>query len=264
MKDKYLKLKKWFDSYTEDFVMKNEKDQKNIRLKIDHSKRVTKDIEEIIEDFEMNEDEKYLARIIALYHDIGRFKQYKEYQTFSDYKSEDHGSLGVQVIKENKLLDDLKPDEKKIVYKAIEQHNKAEIEADYFDNDREILFAKLIRDADKLDIFNIFVERYQKGGQEDFIIKLSTEAKITDEVYTKVLKKEAINYDKLETINDLKMMQLTWIYDINFAETIEIIKKRGYIETIYNSMAENKKAEPVYQEVKNYIEGDYCYQSKRL
>jgi putative nucleotidyltransferase with HDIG domain len=253
MENKYKELKEWFDSYTKDFAMQKKKDQKNINLKINHSRRVTEDMEEIIEDFRMTEEEKYLARIIALYHDIGRFKQYKEYQTFSDYKSEDHGRLGVKVMKENNLIEDLDQANQDIIYKAIEQHNKAEIDKDYFDNEREIFFTKLIRDADKLDIFNIFVSRYKKGGQKDFIIKLSTEAKITEEVYEKVLKKEAINYDKLETLNDLKMMQLTWIYDINFDKTIEIIKQRKYIETIYNSMGNNKKADQVYNEIKNYI-----------
>lgn len=253
MKNKYRELKKWFDSYTKIFAMKNKEDQKNINLKINHSRRVTKDMEEIIKDFKMTEEEKYLARIIALYHDIGRFKQYKEYQTFSDYKSEDHGSLGVEVIKENKLIDDIDQDYQNIIYKAIEHHNKAKIDKDHFDNEKEIFFAELIRDADKLDIFNIFVNRYKKGGQENFIIKLSTEPKISDEVYNKVLKKEAINYDKLETLNDLKMMQLTWIYDINFEETIEIIKEREYIEVIYNSIRESKKAEQVYKEIKSYI-----------
>ncbi|MEC9490516.1 MAG: HD domain-containing protein [Halanaerobiales bacterium] len=253
MKNKYQELKEWFDLYTKEFAMQNKKDQKNINLKINHSRRVTKDMEEIIKGFTMSEEEKYLARIIALYHDIGRFKQYKEYQTFSDYKSEDHGRLGVEVIRENKLIDDLSQDYQKVIYKAIEQHNKAEIDKDYFENEKEIFFAELIRDADKLDIFNIFVNRYQDGSQKDFIIKLSTEAKITDEVYKKILKKEPINYDKLETLNDLKMMQLTWIYDINFAETIEIIKERRYLEIIYNSMENNEKADHVYNEIKNYI-----------
>ncbi len=253
MKNKYQELKEWFDSYTKKFVMQHKKDQKNINLKIDHSRRVTKDMEEIIEGFMMTEEEKYLARIIALYHDIGRFKQYKEYQTFSDYKSEDHGRLGVEVIEENKLIDDLNQDYQKIIYKAIEQHNNAKIDEDYFDNEKEIFFAKLIRDADKLDIFNIFVNRYQDGNQKDFIIKLSTEARISDEVYQNVLKKEPINYDRLETLNDLKMMQLTWIYDINFAETVEIIKERRYLEIIYNSMGNNEKAAHVYKEIKSYI-----------
>ena len=201
----------------------------------------------------MSEEEKYLAKIIALYHDIGRFKQYQEYQTFSDYKSKDHGSLGVEVIKENKLVEDLKQDYQNIIYKAIEQHNKAVIDQDYFASEKEILFAKLIRDADKLDIFNIFVERYENGSQKDFIIKLSTDPKISDEVYEKVLNKEAINYDKLETLNDLKMMQLSWVYDINFDKTIEIIKDRKYIDTIYNSMKKTEEVEHVYNEIKSYM-----------
>ena len=253
MRDKYKSLKKWFNSYTNKFAMENEKDQKNINLKIDHSLRVVADMEEIIGGFTMSEEEKYLAKIIALYHDIGRFKQYQEYQTFSDYKSKDHGSLGVEVIKENKLVEDLKQDYQNIIYKAIEQHNKAVIDQDYFASEKEILFAKLIRDADKLDIFNIFVERYENGSQKDFIIKLSTDPKISDEVYEKVLNKEAINYDKLETLNDLKMMQLSWVYDINFDKTIEIIKDRKYIDTIYNSMEKTEEVEHVYNEIKSYM-----------
>ncbi len=253
MIDKYKSLEKWFNSYTEKFSMKNKKDQKNIDLKINHSRRVVADMEEIIEDFTITEKEKYLARLIALYHDIGRFKQYQEYQTFSDYKSKDHGSLGVEVIKENKLIEDLDEDYQNIIYKAIEQHNKAEIEDHYFDSEKEMLFAKLIRDADKLDIFNIFVQRYKNGSQEDFIIKLSTEPQISDDVYNKVLNKEAINYDKLKTLNDLKMMQLSWIYDINFDKTIEIIKEREYIDTIYNSMQKTKEVEHVYKKIIDYM-----------
>jgi len=253
MRDKYKRLEKWFNSYTEKFSMENQKDQKNIKLKIDHSKRVVKDMKEIIEGFKIPEEEKYLAKIIALYHDIGRFKQYQEYQTFSDYKSKDHGNLGVEVIKENGLIVDLDKDYQNIIYKAIEQHNKAVIDKDYFDNEKEILFAKLIRDADKLDIFNIFVQRYENDSQEDFIIKLSTDPKISDEVYEKVINKEAINYDKLKTLNDLKLMQLSWIYDINFDKTIEIIKDRKYIDTIYSSMEKTKEVEHVYKEITDYM-----------
>ncbi len=254
MKVKFQQLKKFFDSYTAEFDLEKEKDQKNIQLKIDHSKRVTKDMEEIITGMALSREEKYLAKIIALYHDIGRFKQYRQYKTFSDYKSEDHGQLGVEVIKENKLLDDLSENKQNIIFKAIEQHNKADLSQEIFNNEQEVFFARLIRDADKLDIFNIFVERYKTRSQKDYVIKLSTEPEINDKIYNRVLRKESINYDKLETINDLKAMQLGWIYDINFKETIEIIKTREYIEIIYNSMDQNERAEELYQAVKEYIE----------
>ncbi len=253
MKNKYQKLLNWFDSYTAKFDLENKKDQKNIQLKIDHSRRVTADMEEITAGMTMNSDQKHLAKIIALFHDIGRFKQYKKYKTFSDYKSEDHGVLGVQLIKENKLLEDLNIKQQNIVFKAIKEHNKADLEKNQFNSEEELFFARLIRDADKLDIFNIFVERYKTKSQKDYVIKLSTAPEINDLIYNKVLKKESINYDKLQTINDLKAMQLGWIYDINFKETIEIIKEREYIEIIYNSMEQNQRAEEIYQQLKKYI-----------
>lgn len=256
MKDKFLELKKFFDSYTAEFNLEKKKDQKNIQLKIDHSKRVTKDMEEITAEMSLSAEEKYLAKIIALYHDIGRFKQYKQYKTFSDYKSEDHGELGVKLIKENKLINDLSENKQNIIFKAIEQHNKADLSQEIFNNEQEVFFARLIRDADKLDIFNIFVERYKTKSQKDYVIKLSTESEINEEIYNKVLKKKSINYDKLETINDLKVMQLGWIYDINFKETIEIIKKRRYLEVIYDSMDQNERGEEIYQHVRQYVSYD--------
>ncbi|RAK12445.1 putative nucleotidyltransferase with HDIG domain [Halanaerobium saccharolyticum] len=253
LKNKYMELEKFFDSYTEEFNLKNKKDQKNIQLKIDHSKRVVTNMEEIIAGLALEAEAKYLAKIIALYHDIGRFKQYQEYKTFSDYKSVDHGELGIEVIKENKLLADLNKKQQNIIYQAIKQHNQADLRRDNFENEAELFFARLIRDADKLDIFNIFVERYKKGSQKDYVIKLSTEPTISDEIFKKVLKGESINYDKLETINDLKAMQLGWIYDINFKETLAIIKKRGYVEIIYNSMDQSQQADEIYQQLKEYL-----------
>lgn len=253
MQNLYQKLDEWFNFYTAQFKLEKEKDQKNINLKIDHSRRVAQDMAEIIKEMKITEEEKYLARIIALYHDIGRFKQYQKYKTFSDYKSEDHGTLGVEVIKENQLLNELDQDSRNIVYKAVEQHNKADLKEEYFNNQKELFFAELIRDADKLDIFNIFISRYKKRSQKDYVIKLSNEARINDEIYNKVLRKESINYDNLETINDLKVMQLGWIYDINFRETIKIIKDRAYIEVIHDSMEYSERAEEIYQRVKEYL-----------
>ena len=253
LKNKYKELEKFFDSYTGEFNLENKKDQKNIQLKIDHSKRVVTNMKEIIAEMSLSAEEKNLSKIIALFHDIGRFKQYQEYKTFSDYKSVDHSQLGIKVIKENKLIADLSASQQNIIYKAIKQHNKADLIPENFENDSELFFAKLIRDADKLDIFNIFVERYKKGSQKDYVIKLSTDPEISSEIYHRVLKGESINYDKLETINDLKVMQLGWIYDINFKETLAIIKNREYVEIIYNSMDQSQIAEAIYQKIKRYI-----------
>ena len=53
---------------------------------------------------------------------------------------------------------------------------------------------------------------------------------------------------------------MTWIYDINFSKTLEIIKEREYIATIYNSMPDNNKAKEIYEmvskEIKNRIKAN--------
>ena len=251
MKDKYNELKEWFNNYVSKFKMQNKEDQDNIELKINHSKRVTNEMENIIEAFELSEEQRYMAKIIALFHDIGRFRQYEKHQTFSDYKSEDHGDLGVSVMKDNDLLEDINEDNKNQIYKAIYLHNKPQLPED----DDNLFYAKLIRDADKLDIWNIYMNKYEMENENNYIINLSHKAEISDDVYNKLLNKELIKYSILKTVNDLKLMQMAWIYDINFKSTFEIISERSYIDTIYNSMKENKKAEKIYSEIKNYMNG---------
>ncbi len=256
MKYKYHKLKKWFNKYTEKFNKGSIKKQENINLKITHSKRVSKNMEEIIEGFEMSENERYLAKIIALFHDIGRFKQYEKYNTFSDYKSDDHGIIGVKVIKKNNLINDIKKDYQDIIYKAIKNHNNAKLNLNNFKNDKELLYAKLIRDADKLDIWNIFMDKYKNENENNYLINLSYNPKINDEIYNKVLNRESIKYNKLETVNELKLMQMSWVYDINFKKSLEIIEKRNYIKTIYNSMDKSEKADKIYNNIKDFIENE--------
>ena len=43
----------------------------------------------------LSKTDKELAKIIGLYHDIGRFEQDKRYDSFNDKKTFDHGDYGV-------------------------------------------------------------------------------------------------------------------------------------------------------------------------
>ena len=63
MKRKYLSLRDFFISYVNQFEMDGSEDQENIDLKIRHSYRVCEEMENIIEDFELSEEEFYLATI---------------------------------------------------------------------------------------------------------------------------------------------------------------------------------------------------------
>ena len=114
-----------------------------------------------------------LAKLIGLLHDIGRFEQIKQYNTFSDKDSIDHGKLGVEILfKQGKIRNFIKSAKyDEIIKKAILNHNRKEIEKGL--NPKELLHSKIIRDADKIDILYImtFEEKRTVFQSEDQEVK---------------------------------------------------------------------------------------------
>jgi len=192
----------------------------------------------------------YLAKIIGLLHDIGRFEQDKLYNSFKDIKM-DHGNYGVTTIKENNLLDKYNIDKEdyEVVYKAIKNHNKFEIEEGL--TKRELLFTKIIRDADKLDIlYSLGEEKYKpKLRQDDQEISLSLKENFFNH--------KLGNTKEVKNKNDGLIITFSYIYDINFKETYEIIKENKYYEKIYKRINNKDIFKP-------YIEYTYKYILERI
>ncbi|MDD3225510.1 MAG: HD domain-containing protein [Clostridium sp.] len=114
---------KWFDNYSKRFYCSNEFINENIRLKREHTKRVCDNANMISNALNLCKKDKDIAEIAALFHDIGRFEQFKRYQTFNDKISENHALLGVRVLNENNILADLDSKTQEYILKAVEYHN---------------------------------------------------------------------------------------------------------------------------------------------
>lgn len=196
-----------------------------------------------------------MAKIIGLFHDIGRFEQYDRYQTFSDARSLDHAELGVEIMVDNNLLSGLDEVDKDRIYRAIKYHNKIEIpEASFREDKTGLTYARLIRDADKLDIWNIFARHYSSNDDNNKLThSLSPDGGITPEVYERMKKGEVIKYRTLKTRDDMKLMQMGWVYDLNFRASLARVKKRGYIDQIYRSMSSSPEADDIYQQIIDYL-----------
>ena len=153
-----------------------------IILKEKHTWMVVKNCERLANHLNLNEHDKILAQMIGLFHDVGRFYQFTVYRTFNDALSENHAKLGLKVIKDLPFMEKLSPDDFATLKFAIANHNAREIATT--DNKRFLLFAKLIRDADKIDIYRVlkpflgptdgtgcsadFVDLFMAGKQCDY------------------------------------------------------------------------------------------------
>ena len=247
-----LKAKMFFKKYIKNYNPEVEK----IKMKITHIERVSQIAKKLAEDLNLCQEDIELAELIGLLHDIGRFEQIRVYNTFLDRDSINHAEYGVKVLFEDGLIREFLEDDKydKIIKLAILNHNKMEIQDGL--SDREKLHAKIIRDADKMDIFYILTIANKKEVwyKEDL-----SEEKISDEAYKDFIENKLISYNKVKTGVDLLAIHFTYIFNLYFKQSIKIIYDNNYLDKLYNRFSFNDKQtkermEEIYNMTKKYIE----------
>jgi len=242
MQNKQLqKLLDWFDEYVQSFYGDDEFLNANIELKDKHSRRVCKESRFLTDKLDINEADARLAEAVAILHDVGRFRQFTEYRTYNDAKSINHSALGLEVIRENNILGDLPAKQGEIIETAIKLHNARLLPSGL--DDKTLLQCKLIRDADKLDIYYVVVNYYNEYHNDPQNFKLEIELPdspgYSAEIVEEVIKGERVDYRKLKNWNDMKVLQLSWIYDINFVPALVRIKKQNYLQRILDYLPED-------------------------
>ena len=98
-------LKKWFADYVAGFYTDNPTHNSTIRLKEKHTERVCENMILLGKALGLSDEEMVLTEIMALFHDVGRFKQFAIYGTFKDVESENHALLGLRELVAHNVLD---------------------------------------------------------------------------------------------------------------------------------------------------------------
>ena len=243
------KCKKEFLKYTEKFDFEKE----GIKRKQLHSLRVMEECKKVAKALKLNKEEIELAELIGLLHDIGRFEQYNRENEQCNEMLLDHANLGVEVLVKDDYIKKYIDDKYyiPIILKAIKNHNKLKIEDDL--NEEELLYAKIIRDADKLDIFYEGVEIYWNTKKEKENIENSKISSKIEEQLKNEKQVKKLGNERNDTVDSLLML-LSYIYDINFRETLEIIDKENYVNKILNRFDfKDEKTKEQIEELKEIL-----------
>jgi len=210
-----------------------------------------------------------IAKTAALLHDIGRFIQYERYSTFSDPSSENHAALGVQVIQEQDPVAAYPDIEKTRIIKAISLHNAHHLPRG-MDNET-LMLTRLLRDADKLDIFGVMTKKYlgtdqfgtdqlgtdQLGTDQEensyITLNLKDDGQVSEDLMTDILKKESIDSRKIRSLNDLKLLHISWVFDLNFREAVKRVDELEFIPLIVSTMPDSKSLASLLDFVKTYM-----------
>ena len=190
----------------------------NIHLKYDHTFRVVGYAERIAKSLGLSEEDVTLAKVCALFHDIGRFVQWRDYQTFEDFKSVDHGDLSASIL-------DSVGYENDIVRIAVKYHNKYAIPDDL--SEREKMFCNITRDADKIDI----LETQKIYDINESVYKMSPE--IRDDIDNERL----VDNRKYDKDGYSLYKYFSFLYDMNYPESFKILKKLDLINKQFDIVA---------------------------
>lgn len=170
---------------------------------------------------------------IGLLHDYARFKQWTLHQSFND-KYFEHADEAVKMLFEEGDIKkfDIDEDDYFLINMAIKFHNKIKIDLNYIQSEykkqnckysfKDILtYCKLIRDCDKLDIFN----QIAKG---EMTLNYLTDNGFNPAVLKSVKNHTSVNTSQIKTKLDRVLCFIAFLFDIYFPQTLNIMDLDRY------------------------------------
>lgn len=213
----YYNMKFW------NIVNQYDTNNPNIIRKILHSLAVADKCFEIACHNSYDEEKRTFCYLMGLFHDIGRFEQWKLYNTYNDGISIDHGDLSAEIISKISI-EDLKitNDSKIILMEAIKYHTK-----EYLGNNDEIIkFNQIIKNADAYcNILTI-----ANGAQQITTNNDGYSAEIMEAFCDRKILRKFVPKTKLDRI----LMLTTCVYSVNLIFLRHEIVANNYIDIIFD------------------------------
>lgn len=236
-----------------------------VRSKIHHTLDVCRIGEYIMENDpcwkNMPPRAKFLGYCICLAHDLSRFPQYRNFGTLRDELSFDHGEKSAGLLREKVFeIPELSAEELRKTALAVEVHNKKCIPEDY--PEEEKIFARLVRDADKLSILKVVTEHFQRPEEErskDVALNVPDTPGCTEEVLEMALAGKGVPYTAIRCVNDFKIIVFQWPGDLNFSASAKYAVEKDLFGTFGTFLPEHPKmyllVERMQESLKKLAEG---------
>jgi hypothetical protein len=189
----------------------------------------------------LDDEDIKLARLIGLLLDIGRFPQWEKYKTFKDKNSVDHAEVGADYLFKEGHIRDYIEDSKydNIIEKAIRNHNKFEIETGL--SEKELLFSKMIRDTDKIDIFKQMAIKYENK----FDAK-----EVNPQVLEEFKEEKCVSHDITKSSSDGTINTLSFIFNIYFNESFDLLVETDNFDLYLSMVDVSEDSEKLWLKIK--------------
>ncbi len=244
MLDRFMGM---FSSYVDGYLLGDPLDVERLTLKRDHSLRVLDESRMITRDSGIAGEMAETIHVAALLHDVGRFPQYAAYRTFRDAVSVNHGRLGVMVLRREGMLSHLPRRTRALILGAIVMHNRLALPravASARPDDPLSLAARVVRDADKLDILRVMVEHLDQNGGFDTVVTMDLPDRPGDfspRLVESIMRGQVGFYRDMRCINDLRLLLISWVHDFNFPVSVRAVFRRDHLARLFAGLPPAKE-----------------------
>ncbi len=247
-------INNWFISLVKEYEGVDGKLPFLLQLKFDHSYRVLDNCCHIANELKWDEDKITAAKAIALLHDIARFPQFKEFETFQDRKSFDHGERSYEMTRDSGMLDSCPEHERNAILDAIRYHNKKELP---FTDSEHIDLFHIIRDADKIDIMQVVCDAIKNDQIKDhpeLLLGIDPDGPSNPKLIEEVLSGKAGSYENVKSAADINLMRASWVYMLYFVPSLRIVVERGLLKDTFDSLPKTTEIKQIIENANSFAE----------
>ncbi|MBV5315967.1 MAG: HD domain-containing protein [Prolixibacteraceae bacterium] len=246
-----------FEAYFQSLVVDLSENQYRIDDVRAHSLRVVNNSLLVSKIVLQNDEDKRIAEVIALFHDLGRASLIAKGTASPTNIQRDHALLSVQLVQKMDFYAKLPVDTQLIIQKSIENHNKLKLPK--LDNEQQTLFARLLRDADKLDIFDSSYRFFKEkmGVQPIMTFDLVNTPEVSEKIIKSIMAGKTAAVEDMKTMNDYKLLLISMAFDLNFKYTFRLISEKQYIQKIYETLPKRDQIIDAYRGIKLFVENKF-------
>lgn len=246
-----------FEEYFQSLITDSPDNQLRVEDIRTHSLRVAANSSLIARELLSTEEDKYIAEIIALFHDYGKAVLIVQGTESPINIQHNHAALSAKLVQQMDFFSKLTADIQITVLKSIEGHNKLKLPK--LDNEQQTLFARLLRDADKLDIFESSYRFFKEknGLQPLMTLDLINQVEVSDKIIKSVLAGKTAAVEDMKTMNDYRLLLLSMAFDLNYKYTFRILSEKQFIQKIYETLPKRDQIIDAYRAIKLFVENKF-------
>ena len=210
----------------------------NIDLKVEHTMRVVAETRKLCGAEAIPERLSRLALHAALLHDLSRFSQFRQSGSFNDAESFDHGDRSAELAAADGWVSGLEHRDAETVLTAVCWHNKPALPEGLSPD--ALTLSRIVRDADKLDIFNVLLGHLADPRNPAVTFSLDSSAGVTPEIAAAISEGRQVRHCDMRSAADFIAAKLLWPFDLNYTYSRREFLRREYVERLMAYLPANE------------------------